>query len=280
MSRWRWLPQPPGHLAVAVTGPAAAPPVVLLHGFLADGRAWRDVVNGPNLPPRRWLAVDLPGHGRSAGIALAKSENPWLALLDLLDRSLSNTLHGPFALVGYSAGGRVAAWWALHGQLSQKLGISALVLESAHPGLLDVERPARLAQDQQRARDLASHGLTAFVDAWQRLPLFASQLGCDQTTLGKQRRLRLAQTASGLVDHLQTLGNGAMPRLDTLPPRTHLPAIVLSGQLDTAYCALLPRWSQLLPAAQLRVVAGAGHNVHLEAPGPWQHAVAEALGGQ
>ncbi|MBI5608548.1 MAG: alpha/beta fold hydrolase [Deltaproteobacteria bacterium] len=280
---WQPLPRRDGHLAIAAAGPPQAPPVVLLHGFLADSRAWRQVVDKAALPERRWLAVDLPGHGASAQVLLAGAPDPWAAVGELVDRSLSEYLHGPFAVVGYSAGGRVAAWWALQGQMPKRLGLSALVLESAHPGLaVPAERAARWAQDQARAAELLAVGLPEFVAAWEQLPLFASQhrLGQDHTRLLAQKRIRLDQHPDGLVDHLRTLSTGTMPRLDDLGARADVPALVLAGQEDTAYCALAPRWLKPLPKAELRFVAGAGHNLHLEAPAAWQAAVAEALGRQ
>ncbi len=280
--RWTRLPQPAGHLAIAAAGPVDAPPAVLLHGFLSDGRAWRDLLDGGSVPERRWLAVDLPGHGASALVRLAGERDPWRAVAELLDRSLAPHLRVPFALLGYSAGGRIAAWWALQGQLPARTGLAALVLESAHPGLPPAERASRRRQDDARASELWTAGLPEFVANWENLALFASQgrLARDDSRLVAQREIRLSQLADGLVDHLQTLGTGTMPQFDDQVVRADMAALVLTGHEDPGYSALAPRWLRPLPSAQIRVVPGAGHNVHLEAPAAWLAAVAEVLGRQ
>jgi pimeloyl-ACP methyl ester carboxylesterase len=59
-------------------------------------------------------------------------------------------------------------------------------------------------------------------------------------------------------------------------PALELPAIVLTGQRDSRYRGLGERLAATLPNASLRVVDGAGHRVHLEAPA----AVAAAINGR
>jgi pyruvate dehydrogenase E2 component (dihydrolipoamide acetyltransferase) len=79
-------------------------PLVLLHGFGADLDAWRGVLAGWS-PGRPVLALDLPGHGRSAldgelsldGLALA------------VEAALAEEGVGALHLVGHSLGGAVAA---------------------------------------------------------------------------------------------------------------------------------------------------------------------------
>lgn len=43
----------------------AGPPVVLVHGFSDEGATWGQMIDRAG-QDRRWIAVDLPGHGASA----------------------------------------------------------------------------------------------------------------------------------------------------------------------------------------------------------------------
>lgn len=85
------------------------PPLVLLHGVMANNRTWRHVA--PILSDRyRILLPDLPGHGNSdcpdASYTLAWYAKALLAWLDELG---VDTVH----LCGHSFGGGVAQWMVL-----------------------------------------------------------------------------------------------------------------------------------------------------------------------
>jgi len=72
------------------------------------------------------------------------------------------------------------------------------------------------------------------------------------------------------------IGAGAMAplwdRLGELPA----PTTVLAGERDAKFTALGERLAATLPAARLRVVPGAGHRLHLEAPDAVAAALADA----
>ncbi len=85
------------------------PPIVLLHGFGTDHRAWDDVrslLEGG----RQTLAFDLPGHGRSLG--RSEGGNAAVAAKAVL-RSLSELEIETAHLAGHSMGGAAAALIAL-----------------------------------------------------------------------------------------------------------------------------------------------------------------------
>ncbi len=86
------------------------PPLVMLHGVLADGASWSDVV-GPLARGRRVVTPDLPLHGSSRTSPDFKPGPDgmvvWLeALLDALDSERADIL-------GLSMGGAVATHFAL-----------------------------------------------------------------------------------------------------------------------------------------------------------------------
>ena len=90
-------------------GGDARPPIVLLHGFGSDHRAWRDV--RPYLESdRHVLAFDLPGHGQSLG--RSQSGNAGIAAKAVL-QSLTDLDIEVAHLAGHSMGGAAAALIAL-----------------------------------------------------------------------------------------------------------------------------------------------------------------------
>jgi pyruvate dehydrogenase E2 component (dihydrolipoamide acetyltransferase) len=96
-------------LYISRSGGAVGPPIVLLHGFGTDHRAWTDV--RPHLErDRQVLAFDLPGHGQSLG--RSQSGNAAIAAKAIL-QSLTDMNIEVVHLAGHSMGGAAAALMAL-----------------------------------------------------------------------------------------------------------------------------------------------------------------------
>ena len=248
-----------GLLPVRTAGPANGHPVILLHGFLADSRQWRQLTRRVDaLTSRRvrWLMPDLPGHGKSA--TLFPAQPGWAALVDLLARSLQPHLQRPALLGGYSMGGRVAGALAD----AKRLDLAGLWLESAHPPLSPTAAQSRRAEDAERARRLEADGLAAFVRDWENLPLFASQRRLPGRVQVAQRHMRLGQSPEGLAQSLRWYGTGTMPAHLQIP----LPTRVLVGALDLNLLGRVALWQALAADVELTTSADAGHAVHLEQP--------------
>jgi pimeloyl-ACP methyl ester carboxylesterase len=82
-------------------GPAGAPPVLLLHGGMAHARWW-DLVASRLTPRLHVFAADLPGHGDSPWLEPARYAHVEMAVI----RDLLSTLApGPWTLGGHSNGG-------------------------------------------------------------------------------------------------------------------------------------------------------------------------------
>jgi 2-succinyl-6-hydroxy-2,4-cyclohexadiene-1-carboxylate synthase len=257
-------------LHVALSGKGA--PLVLLHGFTGSGETWAPL-RAPLGAAHATIAIDLPGHGRSS--APGEPARYGLARLAAdLARALDALAVDRVALLGYSMGGRAALRFALH----HPDRVAALVLESTSPGIADPARRAeRLASDAELADVIERDGIRAFVERWEKLPMWESQRALPAATRARLRAQREANSPSGLANSLRGAGAGVdepvLDRLSTLD----VPTLLVAGALDTPYAALGRAMAQALPAAQLTVVPEAGHAVHLEQPEAFVGAVTAFL---
>ena len=188
-------------------------------------------------------------------------------------------------VVGYSMGGRVAL-----AAVSRQPGAFArcaggLVLESAGLGPVDErERKDAAERDARNAAALRRDGLSAFMDAWERLPLFATQRDLPASTCERVRAGRLANDAEALARAFEQAGQHAMPsRGDVLAALASLrdcgvPVRYIAGARDAKYRALAEDLEDE-GLCEVRVVAGAGHNVHLEEPAAYLRALGVGFPG-
>lgn len=236
-------------------------PVLMLHGFLGCKDDWHQVAT--RLQSGRRLAVfDLPGHGPAED---AREDNDCSmdsvchrieAVLEALDAPKGH-------LIGYSFGARAA----LHFAATRPGCVASLVLESGSAGLQgEEEREQRRREDEERAAALTRDGLEAFVAAWEKLPLFASQQALSSTVLADQRARRLKGDAEALARSLRHAGTGVQPWLGDHFHKITAPVLLLAGSLDEKFAAIARRMQADLPNARLSIVEGAGHNVHMEKP--------------
>jgi 2-succinyl-6-hydroxy-2,4-cyclohexadiene-1-carboxylate synthase len=241
----------PGYACRGLGQAGQAPATLLLHGFTGTGADW-DL--WPADAPAA-LAPDLPGHGASAdpaGDFAAEIRRLLTALPARVDR-----------LVGYSLGGRIAL--CLLAAAPERFTAATLV--SAHPGLFNpAQRKGRRALDQRWIALLRDQGIDAFVDAWERQPLFATQAGLPAPVLATQRRRRLAQRPEGLAASLACFGLAEMPDTWTALARWPGRLAWLAGAGDDKFTAIAKRVGRERPATDLRLVPDAGHNLLLEAP--------------
>lgn len=258
-------------LHVALSG--AGPPLVLLHGFTGSTETWAPL-RAPLGAAHFTIAVDLPGHGRSTA-----PREPSRYGLDRLSDDLARLLDAlavdRVALLGYSMGGRAAMRVALH----HPDRVAALVLESASPGIADPERRAeRVAADAELADSIERDGMRAFVERWERLPLWESQRSMSDAARALLRAQREGNQPRGLANSLRGAGAGTdVSVLDRLAA-LHAPTLLLAGALDAPYVALARLMEHSLPHPRVAIVPDAGHAVHLERPEAYVAAVMAFLG--
>lgn len=233
--------------------------VVLLHGFTGSSANWHLVMERL-AGSFRVLAIDLTGHGQSdAPTEIERYTMPTIA--DDLGVLLGRFNALPAHWLGYSMGGRLALYTAVN----HPQWVRSLILESASPGLQDAtERAARRQQDEALATRIESEGVEAFVNQWEKIPLFASQKRLPAEKRVALRAGRLANSARGLANSLRGMGAGAQPTLWERLGTIDKPTLLVAGETDDKFVALNRQMEEVIPDATLRIANGAGHNVHLE----------------
>lgn len=242
--------------------------LVLLHGFTGAPDAWDEVV--ARLPSR--CAVLRPAIGGHDGTpAPASFEGEVERLAQLIRRELPSRPH----LCGYSLGGRVA-----FGLLATHAGaFSGATIVSANPGLTNEgDRRARAKNDDAWADMAIARGVAAFIDEWEKQPLFATQIELPAHVRDAQRERRLRHDAHGLAGAMRALSLARMPSYARALAQMDLPITLVTGAADLKFYAMAAALAGDLRRAEHRVVPGAGHNVVLERPDVLAEILALAVG--
>lgn len=246
-------------LSYATRGPASAPPVLLLHGFMGSASEWNEVVEALSAE-HRFLIPDLPGHGASTGLPYPDAytmEGAAQSLVALLDAEGVDRC----SAAGYSMGGRLALYLALR----HPRRVERLLLESASPGLAtEDERAARRAADEKLAQRLETGDLREFVEDWYRQPLFAT-LARDEPLLRRTIEERLQNDPRELSCSLRAMGTGSQPPLWEELPSLSVSTLAVAGEEDVKFVAIAREMGHASVNVRAVVVLGAGHIVHADA---------------
>lgn len=242
------------------------PALVFLHGFLGAGSDWLTVAT--RFADRFFCIMpDLPGHGKNTTRSLDQPLD-----FDLLTQALLETLDAlqvnKANLAGYSMGGRLA----LHAAAKFPERIRSLVLESCHPGIAVGERLHRAASDRRRAEILLTGGIDVFVEQWYESDLFQT-LKTQARMFASLKEKRKRNDASWMAKIIEELSPSRQvslwKALETLP----FPVLLIAGALDEKYVGITKRMQSKIPDAKMNIITGAGHNVHLEAPGAFSESL-------
>ena len=208
------------------------------------------------------LAPDLRGHGS------ATAQRP--VTVDACVADVVTDAPARFALAGYSMGGRLA----LRVALAHRKRVERLVLVGTTPGIADdVERAARREADEALAAELEGGlDIDAFARRWAKQPIFKGQ---PPEVAAAAHEDRLRNEPAGLAAALRGLGQGAAEPLWARLGELRMPLTAIAGERDGTYAKLAERITERVPRGRALIVPGAGHAVHLEAPG----IVAAALAG-
>lgn len=227
-------------------------PVVFLHGAGGNHRNWLKQVQG--LEDSRRIAVDLPGHGRSAGSGRASIEEYAGFVLDLA-RALRLE---SFVAAGHSMGGAVALQLALDNA-------------SRLRGLVLADTGARLRV------------LPGFLDGIRDAVASAIRMWAEWSFSGRasatliQEAIRDFSDVDPRVFHRDLLACDGFDVMDRLA-EIGLPTLVICGAEDRL---TPPKYAQYLtdhiPGAELVVIPDAGHMVMREAAEEVTQAIAGFL---
>ena len=259
-------------LFIGETGQSHHCTLVFLHGFMGSHLDWQEVIK--YLPEGyRALTIDLPGHGKTEvrppsharcftlpQIAGALAQ--WMAMI-------SSTR---VAVVGYSMGGRLALYMALH----YPDLFRAIILESASPGLPSAsERHKRRIQDEHRARQLELEPFPQFLKKWYDQPLF--QTLKQHPSFDALFRQRLNNCPKLLARVLREMGTGVQPSLWEHLPSLKKPLLLLTGEKDPKFRAISEEMAKMAPKCSIKVITGCGHNIHRENPEAFVKAILDFL---
>ncbi|TRZ65618.1 MAG: alpha/beta hydrolase [Rhodocyclaceae bacterium] len=231
---------------------ATLPAVVFIHGAEIDHSCWG--LQSRWFANHGWvvLAVDLPGHGRSAGAPLSSIQEIAAWIIALLDAAGIARA----ALVGHSMGSLAALEAAA--SFPERISRIAL-LGNATPmpvskSLLDAARddPTR-AEGMINAWSHSAHGHIGGNSApgiWM--------YGANRRLMARAGRAVLFNDLSACNNYAQGLENAV---------RVHCPALLLCGGRDQMTALKSARnLAKTLPDARLQVLAGTGHSMMGEQP--------------
>ncbi|WP_138420292.1 2-succinyl-6-hydroxy-2,4-cyclohexadiene-1-carboxylate synthase [Aquibacillus sediminis] len=231
-------------------------PLVLLHGFTGSTRTWDAFVE-------KWkdkykvLTIDLPGHGKTQVNKIVQMEE----VCDDLHTLLRGLGYPPVHVIGYSMGGRTALSFAM----MYPNDVASLMLESASPGLRESKQQlARQKNDERLARKIETEGLRAFVDYWEKIPLFETQHMLPQSIQTRLRQERLSQFEQGLAASLRGMGTGQQPSWWDQLSNLSIDVLLIVGALDSKFVDIAKQMSDSIKSSRLEIVAQAGHAVHVE----------------
>lgn len=246
----------------------AGPSLVALHGFTGSSEIWASLRSVAE-QTHTVIAVDLPGHGRSSApnnpdcYALPRFADDLTRVLDEL--SIQRT-----TILGYSMGGRAALRFAL----AHHDRVDGLILESMSPGIADpAQRTARVKADNVLADAIESDGIEAFVNRWERLPIWNTQQTVSAEARERLREQRLENRQEGLANSLRGAGAGMDEPVQDRLAEVEAPTLLIAGALDTRYVEIATSMKSSMPNARLSIIPDAGHAAHFERPDAFASAV-------
>jgi pimeloyl-ACP methyl ester carboxylesterase len=261
-----------GNTAYAYTAGTAPvpdrPAIVFIHGAQNDHSVWTAQARALAQQGHHVLAVDLPGHGRSAGPALATVERMAAWLLDLLDAA--GIAHAVIA--GHSMGSLIA----LEAGHLRPTSVRALALVGStwpmnvSDALLETARA-----DEATAIDM--------VNLWSHASIAPAAAGSPQGfwVPGASRRLmqRLSQLNPAQLFHTDFVACNEYANGGAAAQAVTCPTLFIQGRRDVM---TPPRSAQALVAAipHARVVAlDCGHALMTEQPDAVTNALADFVRG-
>lgn len=232
------------------------PPVLFLHGFTGTLHTWDSVIKtlSTNFT---CIRVDLPGHGMTETTRSFTMESVCEDLQLLVQELSVPSVH----VVGYSMGGRTAISFAmLYPHVTR-----SLIVESGSPGLASShDQLTRQTKDEALATEIEANGVEAFVNYWEKLPMFDSQNQLPKSSQEAIREERLGHTAQGLALSLRGMGTGVQPSWWNKLSVYSKPVLLVTGEKDSKFCEIAKQMKNELQHATHYQISEVGHAIHVE----------------
>lgn len=241
--------------------------ILFLHGFMGNTHEFDEVLS-ILANDFYCLTIDLPAHGKTEVFGddeYYQMPNTANAVIQLLDKLLNKLNISECFLIGYSMGGRLALYLALH--FPQYF--TKVILESASPGLAtESEQLARIKRDAQIARKLnrniTQEDFALFLANWYSQAIFGNIK--THTQFSNLIEKRLQNNPTQLAKSLKMMGTGVQPSLWSKLVTNEIPLLLLVGKLDAKFVQINTKIHQETKYSQLKIVKNTAHNIHFEKP--------------
>jgi pimeloyl-ACP methyl ester carboxylesterase len=226
--------QPNAYQAAYWEAGAAAPPILLLHGFMGDGRCWRSLVS--EFQPYRCICLDQFGFGESAKPMIRYDIAQLVAFVH--EFTIAIGLES-FVIVGHSLGGWVGAAYALAYPDAVKglvLAAPAGIRDDSFVGRYDWLRPL-----------LWRTPVVDWALKWAQpiARLMGKQPELAQISWFRQELNAQPAPRSFLVDRLRP--EDAIDTVEKEIYRLHVPTLVITGDRDET----IPLWHSQTYATEI-----------------------------
>lgn len=277
---------PLGRIAGLHAGTPGAPRVLALHGWLDNAASFLPLA--PFLGGIELVAIDMPGHGRSAHLPAGADYSFAGALTNLLD--VADALGWDrFGLLGHSMGGAIGSLLAAAcpERVTRLLAIEAIGTLAETPE----QTVPRLREALAAQRALRDKRLRVFpdVDSAVRARQFASRV--PGSGLGEAEVRLLVARGLRAVDGGYTWSSDPRLTLPTLVRMTEAQVEALVAGISCPVRAIFADPAQpylpdglrrsrtrLLPAGEIVVMPG-GHHLHMQQPAEVAAAIGDFLRG-
>lgn len=227
-------------------------PLIILHGFFASSRNWRKIAERLSAIFHVYV-LDLRNHGLSPHHAIMDYPSMAADVLQFMDKHQLATAH----LLGHSMGGKIAMWLALiHPYRLEKLIVADIApksyvhsFDNTIQALIDL--PLSEIHSRKQAEILLSSSLP---DLSYRQFLLQNLVLKDNHYCWRVDLAVFKQTAANIISFPDTQ--------DLLPYKGG--TIFIAGA-ESSYLAPQDRLN-LFPDSEFKMVAGAGHWLHVQQP--------------
>ena len=217
------------------------PILLLIPGLLCDSRIWRDVV--PHLQ-------DLAEPRMAEGLDKYDS-------VEAMARAALELVDGPFAVAGYSFGGRIAFEML---RIAPERITRLAVLDTGFNGVQPHEEKSRMGL----VRLAHERGMAALVRVWLPPMLLAAHRKMPAIA-GELEQMVLRRTPQTFENQQRA----ALTRPDATPGlgRISIPTLILVGRHDTwSPVAQHEELNRLIPDSRFEIIENSGHFTPVEQP--------------